>query len=234
VLDAYRLAKRYSSRTELWVLSAGYGLSSCTRAIKPYSATFASRSPDSVWRGEIDGKRTIRLWDWWDELPHQATLPDLVQRSEQIVIAAGAAYLTAIARSLNKIGGDQVAVISAGLRGHDWLLPVNGGLRAVVGGTYAVLNARLLALIAAESATHRFSPPAMADLLSRLAGASPSVGQYRPSRSLTDAEVAHAISSIRQKDASVSRTGALRRLRSQGFACEYDRFRRLWGKALET
>src|SRR4051794_32552373 len=46
--QAFRLAQRYSSRAELWVISAGYGLIALDTAIKPYGATFASGSTDSV------------------------------------------------------------------------------------------------------------------------------------------------------------------------------------------
>src|SRR5438105_4578850 len=34
--QAYRLARRYSSRAELWVMSAGYGLIRSNTPIKPY------------------------------------------------------------------------------------------------------------------------------------------------------------------------------------------------------
>src|SRR5262249_11368130 len=62
---AYMLAKRYSSRAELWVISAGYGLIASSKTIKPYSATFANGSDDSVWRGTQDGDRQERLKAWW-------------------------------------------------------------------------------------------------------------------------------------------------------------------------
>ena len=55
--EAYRLAQQYSSRAELWVVSAGYGLIPSSKTIKPYSATFATGSADSVWRGPADGDR---------------------------------------------------------------------------------------------------------------------------------------------------------------------------------
>src|SRR4051794_32980217 len=38
--EAHRLGLKYSSRSELWVLSAGYGLISSESLIKAYSATF--------------------------------------------------------------------------------------------------------------------------------------------------------------------------------------------------
>src|SRR5262245_61824806 len=37
-VHAYEQAKRYSSKTELWVISAGYGLIRANSTVKPYSA----------------------------------------------------------------------------------------------------------------------------------------------------------------------------------------------------
>ena len=50
-------AKLYSSGAELWVISAGYGLHPRGQQVKPYSATFATRAADAVWRGPCDGDR---------------------------------------------------------------------------------------------------------------------------------------------------------------------------------
>jgi hypothetical protein len=97
VLDAYRLASRYSGGTELWVISAGYGLIPSDTKIKAYSATFAAGNPDSVWRGRSDGDRVEGLQTWWRRLAHKAALEDLLPiRGGAMLIAAGAAYLTAL------------------------------------------------------------------------------------------------------------------------------------------
>jgi hypothetical protein len=229
--QAYELTQRYSSRTELWVISAGYGLISAGTAIKPYSATFASGSADSVWRGAQDGDRDTYLNEWWHAVARERSLVDLLptRGDGAVVVAAGAAYLTAVSVDLETMlahdSSERVSVVSAGARGSAGLLPVTGHFRATVGGTDSSLNARLLARLAADATTHRFRRLAMADFLTRIDIApSPRVR----GRTATDAQVIDAITVARDHQTSISRTQALRELRRSGIACEQSRFASLW------
>jgi hypothetical protein len=234
--EAYRLAKQYSNRSELWVISAGYGLIPSSKLIKPYSATFASGSADSVWRGPADGDRKSRLQNWWRALPHDATLVDLLQRDGTIVVAAGAPYLAALSDDLatavdNDRTGDRISVVSAGTRGNGSLLPVSGNFRAAVGGTDAALNTRLLALLAAEPRLHRFRRSAMTTALTQFAARQPAT-QRTEGKAVTDDEVASRIDVIRRRLPAASRTQALRELRRAGIACEQSRFAAIWNAVL--
>src|SRR4051812_36774954 len=70
VCAAYESALKFSTRAELWVISAGYGLIASANPVKSYGATFSTGSPDSVWRGPRDGHRRAGIQEWWSALPH--------------------------------------------------------------------------------------------------------------------------------------------------------------------
>jgi hypothetical protein len=232
--EAFRLALRYSNRVEFWVISAGYGLIRGTKSIKPYSATFATGSVDSVWRGTDDGDRKQTLRRWWGSLGHDGTLADLLRGESDgaLVLCGGAAYLSALESELddalqNDTSGDRIAVLSAGGNGNCARLPVSAQLRQAVGGTNIALNARLLRFLAAEAATHRFRRSAMAASLGRLAASSPPAPRPK-GVSATDEEVASVIRQMRNRDPHMSRTAGLDSLRKKGIACEQSRFAGLW------
>jgi hypothetical protein len=231
---AYRLAQRYSSRAELWVISAGYGLIPSSKLIKSYAATFAPGAADSVWRGSVEGDRRECLSNWWQKLDHDAALADLLPNRENgaVLIAAGAAYIDAIDADLGEAlhhdgTGDRIAVISGGSRKNDAFLPANGALRRTVGGTDSALNARLLAVLARDAPAHGFSRVRMEAIVMGMVRAAPS-STRRAGRSATDEEIADQVHTLRRGLAGISRTGALRELRKIGIACEQGRFARIW------
>lgn len=233
VMDAYRLAVKYSSRTELWVISAGYGLIPAVKQIKSYSATFAVGDPDSVWRGPIDGERRARLQHWWHDLGHDASLEELLPgRGGALLIAAGTAYLTAIDGDLDRLlaaaaNEETVSVVSAGTRGNGPLLPVSGALRGVLGGTDSALNARTLRLLAATAAEHGFRRSEMKRVLERLARSAKSTVRGR-GRTASDSAIRKEIRHRRRNEPGISRSRALREIRGDGIACEQDRFAVIW------
>jgi hypothetical protein len=236
-LAAYGLTLRYTRRAELWVISAGVGLVSGTKLLSSYSATFASNSPDSVWRGQVDGDRQARLREWWRALPHDRSLPDLLtERDGVVVVVAGAAYVDALRDELDALHqrdgtGERVSVISAGSRGNGWLLPTSGKLRGVTGGTDGALNARLLALLAEDANGHCFRHSAMEAALARAAARAPVIARSA-GRTASDDEVARQIRKMRRGSCTLSRTQALRELRASGMACEQSRFAYIWGRVL--
>jgi hypothetical protein len=237
-LHAYELASRYSSRTELWVISAGYGLIPACGQIKSYSATFANGSADSVWRGARDGDRDACLREWWGLVARGPALADLVSSRDNgtVVVAAGAAYLTAVSADLDTTiaqdpSRERVSVISAGARGTGARLPVSGLFRGVVGGTDSSLNARVLARLAGDAPTHGFRRTAMETFLNNIAqdlNPNPRVS----GRPATDIEILTSIEKTRARNPSISRTGALRLLRKSGIACEQSRYASLWASAV--
>jgi hypothetical protein len=231
--NAYREARRYSSRTELWVLSAGYGLTRGSAFVKPYSATFATGSRDSVWRGPSEGDRTAVLRLWWAALNHQVQLRELACAThvDGVVIVGGAAYVKAIDADLQLLrqdgGVEHISIISAGSRSNDLLLPVDATFRAVVGGAQAALNARLLALLADAAPEHGFKRQRMAEILKRVGPQLPTATRRRGTR-MTDDEIAHQVVSLRREQPGISRTQALQEIRQLGMACEQLRFASIW------
>jgi hypothetical protein len=235
--QAYRVAKRYSSRTELWVVSAGYGLIPSSKTIKPYGATFATGAADSVWRGPAEGDRRGGLRLWWRALGHECALIDLLpaRGDGAVVVAAGASYLAAIESDLegalqHSAAFDRLSVISAGTQGNGALLPVSGQFRAAVGGTDSALNARLLALLASEAGTHGFRRSAMAAMLTQMASRLPATPR-RTGRATSDEQIVREIQAMRRRLPEIGRTRALRDLRSGGIACEQGRFASIWNRA---
>jgi hypothetical protein len=204
--------------------------------LKPYSATFANDSVDSVWRRQTDGDRQACLQDWWQALPHDASLSELLRGDGTIVIAAGATYLATLAADLaialrHDRSGDRISVLSAGSRGSGALLPVSGQFRAAVGGTDAALNARLLVLLAADAPRHHFRRSAMSATLARMSSRLPTTYRGTGER-VTDAQVTREIKAIRRRSPTISRTQALRELRQSGVACEQSRFGSIWRKSV--
>jgi hypothetical protein len=234
VLEAYRLSSTYSSRTELWIISAGYGLIESSSQIKPYSATFSSGKPDSVWRGPIDGGRIEQLQAWWRGLNQRTTLEDVMPSGDgAMLIAAGADYLTAIRTEVERLahtGDEHLSVISAGSHSKRASLPVTGGLRTALGGTDSALNARVLRLIAATAHEHEFRYSRMERLLNHLAHSTRPPPRQR-GNAATDAALQDFIRSLRRRVPGISRTRALRDLRASGIACEQNRFAAIWARS---
>jgi hypothetical protein len=234
-LSALELALRFSSRAELWVISAGYGLMPASAHVKPYSATFASGDHDSVWRGPDDGSRRQQLEDWWEILAKGTSLSTLAASKPYptLVIAAGASYLDAVRRDLETavaLDAERISVISAGSRGLPALLPATSQFRAHVGGTDAAINTRVLSLLAGEALTHGFRPALMAQQLARLAATLPEIQRVSGVR-VADKRVREEISEMRKRRSAISRSAALRDLRRRGVACEQERFASIWTSA---
>lgn len=233
--DAYKLALQYSSRAELWVMSAGYGLIPGSKSLKSYGATFANGSVDSIWRGSADGDRREYVRAWWQSLPHEEALPGLLKGGGAIVIAAGATYLDVLTVDLTTalerdMSGDRISVVSAGSRHAGALLPVTGRFRGAVGGTDASINARVLGLLAAEAPAHHFRHSAMSATLNRLASRMPTTDR-RTGNPRSDDQVVSWINGVRRRKPTISRTEALREFRGAKLACEQSRFASLWIQA---
>jgi hypothetical protein len=230
VLEAFRIVQRYTPKVKLWVISAGYGLIPAQQMVKPYSATFAAGKPDSVWRGPADGPRGAGLKDWWRGLANGVVLSDLVTRSGAVVVAAGAGYIEALEDDVAaavESGQGRVSVISAGSRNVPGLLPVTSSFRTYVGGTDSATNARVLALLAAECASHGFRSHEMAEHLNKVGAKLDSVPRIT-GRKASDREIQRQIRTLRHREPLLSRTAALRELRRRGTACEQGRFAELW------
>ena len=227
---------RQGYATELWVLSAGYGLIPGHQRIASYAATFSSSSPDSV------GSRGETL-TWWNIVsaesslapgqPRSLTALATANPSARIMIVAAPSYLQPIgvdvieaARHLNS--DEQLMVVSAGARSSTsaltaFLVPVDSRLSQVVGGSRISLNARTAALVLKSAGQSDFTRSAASEFLSsRLAPLSPAVVHNRTA--MTDDEVMAYVQDRLTVDPSLSATRLLREFRNGGRACEQHRF----------
>lgn len=106
-------AKLSGFTSNLWVISAGYGLISASDEIFSYSATFASGDKNSVTNGGYDHiKRREILNSWWElisdnQLPGSSNprkLTQLIQENpgDYFLVVLSADYLTAVEKDLLK------------------------------------------------------------------------------------------------------------------------------------
>jgi hypothetical protein len=216
-------------------MSAGYGLIPGWKSLKSYGATFATGSADTIWRGPEEGDRSGQLRAWWESLPHEETLADLLKGGGAIVITAGATYIDVLGADIataveNDTSGERISVVSAGSRRAEALLPVTGQLRAALGGTDASINARILRLLASNAPAHHFRYSAMSETLNRLASRAPATDR-RKGKPRTDDQIVDWINRVRRRQPTISRTQALRHFRGAKLACEQSRFASLWIQA---
>lgn len=233
-LRAFRDVLRWSQSSELWVVSAGYGLIPATAGIKPYGATLSSGQEDSVWRGATDGNRSRALGAWWSALPHRSSLGEILTARDSpiVLLTAGAAYIGTLAPELIDIerngSTDHLFVITTHRRIQQ-ALQVDSRLSRAVGGSLSSLNARTTEVLCRTASEHNFQRPLMEATLRRLGDTLPP-RQVRPQRRVvTDEQIAESIERIRVETPAVTRTSALQLLRARNIACEQARFAAIWG-----
>jgi len=227
-------ARAWNPKSQLWVMSAGYGIVAGEVLVKSYSATFA-RGQDSVFRrGSTDDRRGV-ISAWWKGLPHESTVENLLSDPSEpvMLIAGGSDYIEALRVEIEAAAADanrlnRLFVISAGSRDIAGLLPVRGSHSGAVGGSLASLNARILAYLMRSANEHGFARPEMEAMLRSLDGSAACVTARA---SASDGEIMSAISALRAGRPALSYTSALRALRSQDLACERLRFKALWLQA---
>ena len=238
ILEAHRQVNPILDRTELWILSAGYGLIPAGKRVKPYSATFASRATDSVWRGASDGDRRETLQQWWRSLPHEQALRELSSSASDAVVLVGGASTSVPSSAISTDCSRALRILiefRSSAREREALTPCCRSVPASagsLGGTDSALNARVLALLARKAHEHRFRHEAMARLLNRIEATTPS----RPTRRLlSDAQVVDQIGEMRETVSRLSRTTRFGCFGTSGFACEQRRFATIWNSlASET
>jgi hypothetical protein len=222
----------------MWVCSAGYGLVPMTASLRPYAATFAFGHPDSV------GGTTEIVQQWWDH--HTVwqgptpgaprSLADLAVHTPDahLLVVLSGVYLRACAHDLIALAGklprpEQLTIISVGGTAprelQEFVLPADGHLQTVVGGTMGALNVRVAARLLQTLAGASPDRPAFADRLAQLqqeAGRRP-VFQRTP---ITDEQVRSFI--LERLTDTSTHTALLRQLRDSGLACEQKRFAQLF------
>jgi len=237
-----------SHPVQLWVASAGYGLVRLGQQLKPYSATF-SPGPDSVLGHGRREHRDAELREWWEaitkaNLGHSRprTLRELAASDPGaiLLVALSEPYVRALRDDLvaarTKLhGSGKLLIVSAGTKhcpGLDEnLLPVDASLQIGVGGPRLSLNARIARYLVITSATHRWAASAITESLSEVRSAS---NRHQSRSRLTDAKVIAFIKRAVRQDNHASRSDLLHRLRTQGFACEQQRFATLFARSKAT
>jgi hypothetical protein len=229
-------------RPTLWVASAGWGLIPIDAPIRPYSATFSTRHPDSV----SDNSQGAQ--DWWSAIaawqgptpgaPRSLTTLVTDHPRDRVLLALSQPYFTACGNDLHDAittaNDSMISIIAAGVTPQPafqaWQLPADARLQHHVGGTRGSLNVRIAADLLTTGLTDH---DAMSRHLRHRLTAAPDLPIYQRRRLLDD-EVIRFIRTRREADANVSRTSLLRELRDGGNACEQARFADLFATATRS
>jgi hypothetical protein len=242
--------------TELWVISAGYGLYPASAVVPRYAATFNSGHPDSVVpRGYMGLDPPTYLARWWYALSRHVSVPGVAtrtfeaiakaDRSSRILVVGGQSYLQAITTDLLVAAGnlsdpENLVVISCGsstepnhlLRRH--LVPIDARFQSQVGGTRSALNARVARwMLQGLLNTDQFSASRLAEIASRTAAGLGDARTYDRTP-MTDEEVLCWIRRSQTRLTTPSATALLRMFRNEGNACEQKRFGRIFGLVRES
>lgn len=242
VLEIEQQLHEDRGEVELSVASAGYGLVSADALLKPYSATFAARQPDSVAQNQDD-----RSFAWWDGVcagrDPQISLQTLAAGAESLVVIASAKYLRAMlpdlmrARALLPDPGN--LIVFAGSKLDELgssLIRVDARVQVALKKDDAIDKLRgtkqgLAARTAKELLCGtRTWPPTTATLRKAyedlVADVAPPPA-YERARHDDDGPIRAFIASALNENPRAGWTGLLRAWRAQGQACEQSRFRRL-------
>jgi hypothetical protein len=231
--------------TELWILSAGYGLVPAAASLHAYSATFVIGHPDSIAdRNEsISAEDLNQTWwllvsEWAGPMPGAArSLQELAARDADagILTFGSPDYVRAVEKDLSAAAAslrrpERLVVISSrGVRGRcldSHLIESDAGLQSRVGGCLVSLNARAARLLLEVARVEDWSAGALREQYLAAQSESPSV-RARPRRRMSDEETRRFIGAALSKDSNASATALLRQLRQEGRACEQVRFKRL-------
>ncbi|PRP96520.1 hypothetical protein ENSA5_35960 [Enhygromyxa salina] len=242
VLELESALRDERDRIELSVASAGYGLVSADEPLRPYSATFAARQPDSVVRPQDQSDA------WWRVICAGRGAPNcletLVAGAEGLVVIASAKYLRAMLPDLLRARD--------ALPDPDHLVVFAGSDLAELGPSLIRVDARVqVALNTRPDDRLRGSKQGLAartakELLCRTRTWPPTATSLAKAyhRLVADVMPPPILDRVRHEDDGVRAfigksleenpragwTSLLRAWRSSGQACEQKRFKRLHGE----
>lgn len=230
----------------LWVASAGYGLVRADSWLRPYSATFATGHPDSVFRPSMTGATGRILQTWWkalaqhsgDYLDPRRSINHLAQDEPRSVFlfVGSPDYVMAVeedwlAASQEVRRPEQMVIVSISRRFHArpigrHVVPCDARLQQHLGGARGSLHARLARKILSESREWPIRIDVLKARFERL------LNRSRPLKifarePMTDEQVAEFIRIQRRQEPGISCSRLLRALRDSGRACEQSRFKGL-------
>jgi hypothetical protein len=213
-----------------YVASAGLGLRPVDAYAPAYSATFTGGHPDRV----VDATEDAQ--EWWAELcsdPAATTLAALRGRPALLVLSS--AYATPLAEDLRALAAedDEVLVVGGGpsVPGAHRLV-ANRALRSALHGSVMSLNQRMAATWLERLAGRHLTAP---DAFSEWAAWVDEVQCVESWNRvpMTDDDVMGAIKAMLGAHRNISCSRALRMLRDSDFACEQQRFKRLFTEVTE-
>jgi hypothetical protein len=224
----------------VWVASAGYGLLPIDTEVQAYSATFSS-GLDSV--GDSEAGRI-----WWKALSKWNGINVPVRSIEELarmpggtplIVAASATYIAAMALDIAAAGRrltpKKLGIISAGLRRggelQPFVIPADARFKQRVKGPMQSLNAAILRYAIRRGAGWY---PELTDLRAQFKNELESLPVLIPHKRgrQTDADVVEFIRAETAALPGIARGTLLRKLRSNGLACEQARFKHLYIRAL--
>jgi len=230
----------------VWVCSAGYGLLKIDSNIKPYSATFSSRHPDTICKWNGTGSHLDNRASWWQlqgewsgpdpSLPRSITKIAAADPESPLLVVASQVYLGAIVKDVQRAAQvlrdpDLLCVVSTGtnlvpgLEGN--LLPSSAALQKSVGGSLRTLNIRLARIILGESTAGDLRASCLIpNFRQRVAVALPLPKYERDD--MADDGIRQYIEEALNQDLKTSWSSLLRSLRNSGRACSQERFSRLF------
>ena len=256
--DHWSIAKAMEGTTtfgdvgvRLWVASAGYGLISLDDSVKPYSATYSIDHPDSVVKRTTGNDRPTICREWWtlmsqwngpvERMPRTLTEVAAASPNSPLIVVASENYLLGINDDLcdarDELNEPELlSIFSAGCKSLNGLarhlVPYDARLQRVVGGALRSLNMRAAQKALHESRRSQPTLPVLRRKFKRLLDSQPPLD--RPERlPMTDAAVCRFIKQAIRRDADVSHTPLLRKLRDGGHACEQKRFAKLFRQVRE-
>lgn len=238
-----RLLERASASgygAKLWVASAGYGLIAGSRGVKPYSATFAKGSKDSVCPEPLSrAERVDILRRWWNGITGRHGLASIVAKDKQasVLVVAGPAYIEAMQDDLENCAASmgrperlvmvtsETSAAPADLAGN--VIPSEARFVHKVGGALPTLHARVAEHVLEESRGRPLDARSLRAYAEALLASQPAWTVPERERG-TDQEVLLFIRSQLRLHPGLSYTAALRQYRGQGRACEQKRFKNLF------
>jgi hypothetical protein len=228
--------------TELWILSAGYGLVSATAPLHAYSATFArghqDSTPDSAHVETGNQAWWASLTEWGGPVPGAVrSLEGLARRDPgaAMLVLGSPDYIRAVEKDL--LGAADsfrkperlVVVTSRGMKGgrlDPHLIVSDVALQCRLGGARTSIHARVARLLLQSARNGEWTVRRLRSQYRAAQAEAPRVAIARRPR-LSDQEICRFIIGKLSEDSSVSATGLLRRLRQAGWSCEQSRFKEL-------
>lgn len=245
---ARELRSTLANDSQLWALSAGFGLLRADEDIAPYGATLTGGHADSVVRQtDPDGvSRVTRTWwgalcDWRGPSSQTSSHREIASvaakhPADLHVVCAGRSYVDAMADDLARAASrlavpERLIIFGSGVCPDDRLrrswVRVQSRVRLAVGGALNSLFVRIARYALAESDSSPADALGMQAMVDQLAASVERPSDIRRDRS-SDEQIADWIAGELQSGERISKSVALRKLRQGGRACEQSRFGRLF------